>query len=270
MATDLEKATNLIVARAKKLVKRLVEDRGHDKPPFLSEEYARLRGVKIMKANLGNPSGVLLRFNEGCMIKVNQNHSPTRQNFSCAHEIGHILFDELELTNYIQRIEYRTFNPQAQQKTRTIAVERLCDEAAAELLMPEEIFRRHLLGFGISVSSIALLSNVFKVSIPTVALRIEEVSPEPCITLQWQLWKRRRSKSLRLSWQRRKKNFMPKHDQIRPGSSLFKAYETDSIVKSRKDFKIGAEVKRLPMESKGFGYGENRRVYSLVFLERSK
>jgi Zn-dependent peptidase ImmA (M78 family) len=269
MSINLEQATSLIIERARQLVDRLIEQRGSDKPPFLPLEFARLLGVKkIEKADLGNTSAILLRLHDGCIIKVNQNHIQARQNFSCAHEIGHILFDELELTNYIREIEYRTFNPQAQAIVRARARERLCDIVATELLMPESIFRKYLSGFGVSVSSFVLLSNVFKVSVPTVAIRISEVSPEPCIALQWQLWQRRRSKALRLSWPRKKANCMPVHTQAKPGSSLFKAFETDSTVKCHKLFKLGTEVKRLPMESKGFGYGENRRVYSLAFLER--
>ena len=264
-----DEAASTIVRRAKQVVSQLIEYRGHDKPPFLPLEFARLLGVKkIEKADLGNTSAILLRLHDGCIIKVNQNHIQARQNFSCAHEIGHILFDELELTNYIREIEYRTFNPQAQAIVRARARERLCDIVATELLMPESIFRKYLSGFGVSVSSFVLLSNVFKVSVPTVAIRIEEVSPEPCITLQWQLWQKRRSKVLRLYCPRRKVNCMPLHTQAKPGSAIFKAFETDSTIKCYKLFKLGTVVKRLPMESKGFGYGENRRVYSLAFLER--
>lgn len=264
-----EEATSILIRRAKQLVSQLIEDRGHDKPPFIPMEFAHLQSVKkIETADLGNTSAILLRFSDGYVIKVNRNQSRNRQHFSCAHEIGHILFDELELTNYIKKIEYRTFNPQAQVENRKFARERLCDVAAKELLMPEEIFRKYLSGFGVSISSIALLSDVFKVSIPAVALRIEEVSTEPCIALQWKLWRKRKSKVMRLSWSHKKAQCIPIHTQVRLGSSLFKAFETDSVVKCHKLFKIGTAVKRLPMESKGFGYGENRRVYSLAFLER--
>jgi len=264
-----DQATVLIAKRASQLVSKLIEHRGHDKPPFLPREFECLKSIKrITEENLGNTSAILLRFGDGYIIKVNRNQSQNRQHFSCAHEIGHILFDELELTNYIRTIEYRTFNPPAQVEARKFARERLCDVAAKELLMPEAIFRKYLLGFGVSINSIMLLSNVFKASIPTVALRIEEVSPVPCVAFQWKLWRRRRSKALRLSWPRRKSHCIPMNTQAKSGSALFKAYETDSTVKCYKLFKLGTVVKRLPMESKGFGYGENRRVYSLAFLER--
>ena len=264
-----EDAMNLAIGRAKELVSCLIKERGNAKPPFRPEEFANLRGIKkILKADLGNVSAVLFRFASGGVIKVNQRDNQMRQNFSCMHEIAHDILHELKLqldTNYIQ---YRTANPQAPAKEVSKARERICEAAAAELLMPEEIFRKYLSGFGVSVNSIALLSNVFKASIPTVALRIEEVSTEPSIVLQWKLWQRRKSKVMWLSWSRKKMNCMPVPKQVKPGSSLFKAFETDSVVKCHKLFKVGTAVKRLPMESKGFGYGENRRVYSLAFLER--
>jgi Zn-dependent peptidase ImmA (M78 family) len=270
-----EQATSLIVERAKQLVNQLIEKRGHDRPPFLSGEFARLLGFKIVKADLGKTSAVLLRFHDGYMVKVNENHYPARQNFSCAHEIGHILFGELKLEQYVRTIEYRTFNPQGEQKARAAARERLCDAAATELLMPEHIFRKYLLGFGVSIHSIEWLANIFKVSIHAAVWRIAEVSAEPCIALMWQPWPRNRSKGLRLAWcagpgrkETGKGYYMPVHTRVAYPSTLHQAFENDKLVKSFKLFKVDNAVKRLPMESKGFGHGENRRVISLAFPDR--
>ncbi len=270
-----EQATSLIIERARQLVNRLVEDRGHDKPPFLPEEFARLQGIKIVKADLGETSAVLLRFHDGYVIKVNQNHNLGRQNFSCAHEIGHTLFSELKLERYIKNIEYRTFNPQGERKARATARERLCEVAASELLMPESVFGKYLSGLGVSVHSVERLANIFRVSVQAAAIRIAEVSPEPCLALLWKLWGRSKPKGLRFMWRvgpgrkaRGKDNYMPKYKPVRSKSSLYKAYQGDSSVKSSKDFMIDGTPKRLPMESKGFGYGERRYVISLVFLDR--
>ena len=276
MSANLEQATSLIVERAKQLVDQLIKDRGHDKPPFLPAEFARLQGIKkIVKEDLGEQSAVLLRFHDGPMIKVNQKHNLARQNFSCAHEIGHTLLNELNLEPCIEDVEYRTSNPQARAIARGKAKERLCDAAATELLMPELIFRKHLSGFGVSVHSIELLANIFRVSIRAAAWRIAEVSVEPCITLLWQLWGRSKPKGLRFMWRvgpesksRSKANYMPVHTLVRYPSKLHRAYEHDSPVKSSKLFKVDNVVKRLPMESKGFGHGDVRRVISLAFLKR--
>lgn len=277
VSLNVEQATKLIIERAKQLVNRLVEDRGHDKPPFLPEEFARLQGIKpIVRADLGKTSAVLLRFHNGDVIKVNEKHHPVRQNFSCAHEIGHTLFTELKLGRAIEQIEYRkTYNPQVTERIRTKAKERLCDVAATELLMPELVFRKYLSGFGVSVHSIELLANIFRVSIRAAAWRIAEVSTEPCIALLWRLHQRTKSKALRLAWHvgpgresRGKTNYTPMHTLVGPTSTLYKAYQDDSLVKSVKLFKLDTVMKRCPIESKGFGRGETRRVISLAFPDR--
>jgi len=276
MALNLEQTTSLIVERARQLVNQLVEDRGHDRPPFLSEEYARLRGIKrIEKVDLGEVSAILLKLHDGDVIRVNQNHNLTRQNFSCAHEIGHALLSELNLEPCIEDVEFRTFNPQAHALARAKARERLCDAAATELLMPEAVFKKYLSGFGISIKSLEWLADIFRVSISSTAIRIAEVSAEPCIALLWHPRPRTKSKALRLAWRvgpgkksRGKANYMPVHTLVKRTSILYKAYQHDDPVKCHKLFRLDAGVKRLPVESKGFGSGEMRHVISLAFPDR--
>lgn len=276
MSLNFEEATSLIVERAKQLVNRLIEHRGHDRPPFLPAEFSRLQGIeRIVKADLGKTSALLLRFHNGYVIKVNQSHNLARQNFSCAHEIGHILVSELKLERYIQSIEYRTFDPQGEQEARETARERLCDAAATELLMPESVFRKYLSGFGVSVHSIERLANIFRVSVQAAAIRIAEVSTERCIAFLWKPWTRNKSKVLRLAWRvgpgresRGKANYVPVHTVVRHNSTLYKAYQDNSPVKCYKLFKLDNVVKRLPMESRGFGRQEWRYVISLAFPDR--
>ena len=276
VSLNSEQATTLIIERAKQLVNQLVEDRGHDKPPFLSAEFARLQGIEsIVKADLGKISALLLRFHNGYVIKVNQNHPPVRQNFSCAHEIGHLLLGELKLEHYIQSIEYRTFNPQASDKIRARARERLCDAAAAELLMPELVFRKYLSGFGVSIDSVERLANIFRVSRQTAAIRIAEVSPEPCLALLWQ--SQPNSRSLGLVWCTgpglsiaSKSRIIPKYELVKYPSKLHRAFEQDSLVRCSRSFKHSSDTKprRLPMESRGFGNNEKGYVISLAFPDR--
>jgi len=274
VSLNLEQANSLIIERARQLVHQLIENRGHDNPPFLPEEYAPLQGIKkIVKEDLGNVSGLLLRFHDGPVIKVNKNHNSARQNFSCAHELAHHLIRELKLELNTENISYRTFNPQACALARAKDKERLCDAAATELLMPEFVFRKHLSGFGVSIQSIERLANIFKASVQATARRIAEVSPEPCIMLLWK--PQLRTKGLRLAWcigpgikSRSKAYYIPMHTNVRYPSVLYKAYEQDKHVKCHKKFKRGTDIKRLPMESKGFGRGETRYVISLAFTDR--
>jgi Zn-dependent peptidase ImmA (M78 family) len=267
-----EKATALIIERARQLVNKLITQRGHDNPPFFSEEYASLLGVNsIEKTDLGKTGGLLLRFPNGPKIKINKNDPLVRQNFSCAHELGHLLFGELKLENYTNSIEHRTFNPPVLQRNRAKAIEKLCDAAATEFLMPEFIFKKHLLGLGISINSIERLADTFRVSIQSAAIRASEVSLKSCIVLKWQPQKNQ-SKSLELSWPKKKLvnrvQFSPSQKIVEPPSTLHKAYYSNSLFQDDISFKVGKETKRFPAEIKGFGRGENRYVISLAFLNR--
>ncbi|MFC1937231.1 ImmA/IrrE family metallo-endopeptidase [Chloroflexota bacterium] len=278
MYLNLEQASNLITEKAKQLVKQLFEQRGHGEPPFSPSEFAGLQGIKkVVKADLGKVSAVLMKFHDGYEIKINQNHTLARQNFSCVHEIGHILFDELKLVHYTQQIEHRTtFDPQGQAKARMAARERLCDIAATELLMPELIFKKYMSSFGLSVNSILHLAALFEVSVRAAAWRVAEVSTNPCIAMLWNLDTRTGRNVLRLEWRsgpgrkdRGKTNYIPVHTRIAYPSILHKAYERDTTFRCYRRFKIDSDsnVKPLPVESKGFGRGENRRVISLAFLD---
>lgn len=251
-------ATCAMIERARMLVNQFIRERGHAEPPFLAEELAELQGVnKIVKTDLREIDALLLRSTEGYVIKLNATHRPERQNFSCAHEIGHILLDELAPLGATDSAEFRTLNSDISARAK----ERLCQAAAAELLMPEVIFRKYLQGFGVSVNSINRLARVFRVSNEPAAIRIGEVSIEPCITIIWKRFQKARSKGFigRLNG---------KATYVRDPSALLKAYETDSPVKSFKSFEIGGTRDRCLMESKGFGRDKWRYVISLIFPER--
>ena len=273
-ALSLEEATDFVIKRARELVEELVRRRGRQEPPFLSEEYAPLQGIKeTVKTNLGEPSAVLIRSIGGHIIKVNANHHPVRQNFSCAHEIGHTLLDELEQETIKGRTEFRGLSPDIGRKAK----ERLCEAAAAELLMPERVFREHLSRVGLSVSSIQRLARTFHVSIPATAIRIAEVSLEPCIAILWQPWSTRKSRRLRIRWctgpgrrSPQRERYTPAQEYVthRESSSLVKAYEGDCPVKSFRLFKLGNISKRCYTESQGFGHGKTRYVMSLAFPGR--
>jgi Zn-dependent peptidase ImmA (M78 family) len=272
MPSDLKEATSLIIEKAKQLVNQLVDYRGHDRPPFLPKEYSRFVNVReIQQANLGDTSGLLLKFHDGYVIKVNQSHYQVRQRFSCAHEIGHILFSDLKLEKYIRTIEYRKFNPSKTMEIRARARETLCDAAAAELLMPESVFRKYLSTFGLSVSSIEHLAHTFQASIPATTIRICEVSIEPCVAILWYPWPKSKPKGLRPAIGKQssaKANCLPLYKPVNVSSALYKAYQNDIFVKTWKLVRDGNTVKRIPVEAKGFGRGETRFVISFAFPDR--
>lgn len=272
--SSFKEATSLMIEKAKQLVNQLVDFRGHDKPPFLPKEYSRFVNINdIQKTNLGDTSAILLKLHDGYVIKVNQDHYQVRQNFSCAHEIGHIIFNDLPLADYISSIEYRTYNSSKKRQIQARAREILCDAAAAELLMPELVFRKYLSTFGLSITAVEYLANIFQVSILAATRRITEVSIEPCVANLWYPWPKYKPKGLRADMGRPsfgKTNYIPVHKYVNIDSVLYKAYQNDTIVKTWRLFKNINSAKRLSMEAKGFGRGETRFVISLAFPDRQK
>jgi Zn-dependent peptidase ImmA (M78 family) len=268
-----KQAFPLILEQAKELVKRVIETRGNNTPPFLPEEFAALKHVtRIAEADLGKASGLLLKMRSGYLIKVNQNHHPVRKSFSCAHEIGHILFNELKLERYVQNIEYRTYNPQGETRIRSKVREHLCDAVATELLMPEQVFLEYLSSYGLSVNSVEQLAKVFRVSIPATAIRIAEISERPCIAVLWKDSSKYKPKTLRAAWYTgpgkelsMSSRYSPVTKQVEGTSSIYKAYLNDNTVISHQLFKSGNLNKNCRVESKRFGYNENRYVISLAF-----
>ncbi|MFH0847190.1 MAG: ImmA/IrrE family metallo-endopeptidase [Chloroflexota bacterium] len=268
-------ASSLMIDRARRLVSRLIELRGHDQPPFPPNEYFNLVNIKgIQKEELGEVGAVLLRLHDGLIIKVNQSEPKVRQNFSCAHEIAHVLFNELISEHYTEKIEYRKFDSNGRDKIQARAKERLCNIAATELLMPELIFRRYLSYKGLSVGSIEPMASLFEVSIQAAAIRIAEVSLEPCIMLHWQMRQKGRVRRLALDWRvgpgtktRARNNFAPVYDDCPSG--VYKAFQSETTAKSYKLFRIDKDIKRLPLESKGFGVEDYRYVISFAYPSRT-
>lgn len=270
LPASLEQATEFMIKRARDLVRELAKDRDWDEPPFLARDLAALQGVKdIVHADLGESDGALLRYSDGYVIKVNVRHSQVRQNFSCAHEIGHIILDEFMQQRSSSKIDFRG---QASEIER--AKERLCDIAAAELLMPQPTFSKYLNGLGVSIDSVKPLARVFRVSVPAAVIRVCELSSEPCLAIIWKPWQKRKSKCLRVAWVARPRvdenrdSFIRRNTCVSKDSAIFRVYESDCTVKSFKFLDINNEKKRCYMESKGFGINKNRYVVSLAFLNR--
>jgi Zn-dependent peptidase ImmA (M78 family) len=270
MMQDIETAKSLIRQRAEQLTSNLIAKRGDSNPPFLSSEYASLLGIKsIDKRNLGEAGGVLIRFQNNPQIILNSNEPIVRQNFSCAHEIGHLLFSELKLDAYIKSIEYRTFDPQALRRKRSRAVETLCDEAATELLMPKQIFNKYLTELGITINSIEKLADFFKVSIQSAAIRASVLSQDSYIVMKWVRHKFTPNTIL-LSWPKNKLInkviYSPINKSLTPPSSIHEALKSNQIFKGKIEFNVGKKPKRFSAEIKGYGLGEKRYILSLVSL----
>ena len=115
-------------SRAIEILKRF----GVAGPPVPAENIARSLGAQITyEAFDGEISGMLLRDQGTLVIGVNSRHAPTRQRFTVAHEIGHILIHEGRPV-FIDRFVRVNFRDG---ESGTEEVE--ANAFAAELLMPQ-------------------------------------------------------------------------------------------------------------------------------------
>jgi len=102
------------------------------------------------------------------VIRVRNSDPEARRRFSIAHEIAHVLLFEgvASEPHLMPAIAHRLRNP---------VVERVCDRAAAELLMPADTFRDSLLSARFDWNHVMRLAGQFQVSHTAVLVRVADV-----------------------------------------------------------------------------------------------
>jgi Zn-dependent peptidase ImmA (M78 family) len=102
------------------------------------------------------------------VIRIRNSDPEARQRFSIAHEIGHVLLFEgvASEPHLIPSIAHRPGSS---------VVERLCDQAAAELLMPADAFRDGLLSARFDWDHVMRLAAQFQVSHAAALVRVTDV-----------------------------------------------------------------------------------------------
>jgi hypothetical protein len=103
-------------------------------------------------------------------IQLRLDQPPGQRNFTACHEIGHILFK----THHI--FPNRGSDPGSILSDYLIE-ERLCEEVAAALLMPDESFSAEARSLQPSLTSIDVLARLFDVSFGPALLRVAETAP---------------------------------------------------------------------------------------------
>jgi Zn-dependent peptidase ImmA (M78 family)/DNA-binding XRE family transcriptional regulator len=124
---------------------------------FLSSLPSWLAGMYAYVADLGY------------CVQVNRKHPPDRQRFTMAHEYGHFL-----TSRHKPGLDY------ASDQGRKPPHERFADAYAAGFLMPETSIRRNFMEIAAStgdfqVADLCRLSNRYAVSVPAMALRLEQL-----------------------------------------------------------------------------------------------
>lgn len=178
--SDVEAARLAALERCRSLVERVHASRPEwNPPPFDPRVYADALGIDVSESReLDRWDALLVPLGPELRIICNANvRSEGRKRFSIAHEIGHTFFSNVTDTYQMRTTVDRA---EAYGDNDVLALERLCDACAAELLMPAAVFAAHRAQFGGGASAIPELSRLFGVSLEAAALRYLDVADTPC------------------------------------------------------------------------------------------
>jgi Zn-dependent peptidase ImmA (M78 family) len=129
--------------RIQAMAAALLAENGITQAPVLVSKIAKAKGARIFVDTLeGDLSGFLYRDRDQAVIGVNTSHSPARQNFTIAHELGHLLLHDQEQLHVDREFRVRLRSDVSSQGTDE--AEQEANFFAASLLMPREFIERDL------------------------------------------------------------------------------------------------------------------------------
>lgn len=155
----------------------LLEEHGITRPPIPIDDLARKLGARLsFEAFSSNVSGLLYRDGLNVTMAINSSHATTRQRFTIAHEIGHLLLHEGPMfIDKTMRIDRRDENAALGTAPEEIEANRF----AAALLMPEHMVLEMVtqLGRGNPTADeiIAALAHRFSVSSQAMEYRLVNI-----------------------------------------------------------------------------------------------
>lgn len=140
-------------------------------------DLARDMGITGVQQMTDGPDGLLERHGSGYVIGVNARHPSTRQRFTIAHEIAHQLVNQTLLPDSLGIGARRTSFSKSQSSDDHIErrIERLCDIAASELLLPERLLQKDdLVDVEPSLAALGKIAHSYEVSSQAAGIRLIE------------------------------------------------------------------------------------------------
>ncbi len=153
------------------LCEQLLDEGEVTGPPTPVEMLASLRGISDIKVANQPFAGVLAPCEDGLAVRVRRADGRERQRFTICHESGHTL-----LPGFRQ-------NPQFRCNGERTWLERMCDVAGAELLLPKRFFAPQLAEGNFDLDTVEELARMFDASIEASARRAVMLHSEPAMLL---------------------------------------------------------------------------------------
>ena len=251
---------------------------------FRLEGLPRLVDLKVLALRWGVNSieerdigseAMLLQAKDGYTIvlkKASHVGQLARQRFSMAHELGHLIL----LKSQQARLKGDADMMMKQRAHgRNNEEELLCDQIAAEILMPRLAFQEDGWMEGWSLRSLRTLSRLYRTSVPATAMRMVELMPEESLMGVWKPADKPRN-SPALKWtDTRRSHFRVPSGSVVPLRSLemvSRALTSESVqagfapvIDARYESPRPTNV---PAEALAWGRGEFRQAIVFYYPER--
>lgn len=160
------------------LARRLTGVYGDQPPPFEPGLIARELRVRDISFGPIGKDALLIPTDAGFRIKIGEEFPRTRQRFALAHELGHILFFNIDRPH--------PFRPYSKNGSSDYYEERLCDIFAGEILLPENSLTEHVRRVHKpDVNTLLHLARVFDVSTWCLAIRMNELKLWKAAAISW-------------------------------------------------------------------------------------
>jgi Zn-dependent peptidase ImmA (M78 family) len=160
------------------VVRRLLAEHRVSKPPVDVKKIAEALGAIVQTKRVEEDvSGFLVRHHGRSIIGVNASHPMTRQRFTIAHEIAHMLLHAPKGVHVDQAFALQLRNDKSRQGVDTDEIE--ANLFAAELLMPADFLATDLRRQGVmdlhDEHGINQLAKAYRVSSQAMTIRIGQL-----------------------------------------------------------------------------------------------
>lgn len=251
----------------------------HELPIDLSRIYHRFDIPTPKRASLVGQQGLLVNSELG-IILIEERDRETRQRFTEAHELMELLFAAMPV--------HRDSAVRGVGRFKHSAKERLCNEGAAELIMPEDSFLPRVNRFGISYETGRILAGKYDVSISAALVRMARPGPGRHAVILWKMKnkpteirnqvpsnqlslledppERIAPKKLRVEWSfaGRGISYIPSDKSVPEDSSIYAAWRDGCFTTGTDRFRLGSTDGTFRCENLPFEVNDDRQVLSLL------
>ncbi len=221
----------------------------NEAPPFSLKQLLKHFGVADVRPRLLDRDARLVRSDGKILIEVNSLFPVVRRRLSIAHEIAHIIVNEVA-----GRDRYSVRHSEALEES-------LCNLLAGQLLSPDWAIRDYLEDAPafeewqdtVRCGTILRAASHFGVSVDVMARRmLQDLDLAPSkIAIVW----RYRDSALRISssWHaRNERRFIPRNKTAPVSSVLVKAYENGGVHRANEELRLGSLKGMFVIEAAGF------------------